>query len=312
MDKLKNKIRDIANFILGIIFCTCVSVLAETCTTTINSSDVTYGENSTAQAEVTNLISTAGNMNLRLTNLENAVSNTAGFHNSIFRGKNITSYYDDESLFSRISSGEFEDLYVGDYIVKNNITWRIAGFDLYLNKGYPALTTHHAVILPDKSLRGANMNSTDTTVGGYAGSEMFQTTLPNVFSNYISPVFGEHVLEFYNMPTTGIDSSLINRFGTATGASNSFRFYSRNLDLMNENQLYGSIVFSSSGYDTGTDSVQFPLFRLAPQYVISNTWIWLKNVVDVNKFGLVDRDGTATYANASWTGGGVRPYFYID
>lgn len=42
----------------------------------------------------------------------------AGYHNSIFRGKNVTSYLTDGTLFTRISSGSFEDLFVGDYIVK--------------------------------------------------------------------------------------------------------------------------------------------------------------------------------------------------
>ena len=50
----------------------------------------------------------------------------------------------------------FDDLYVGDYIVKNNVTWRIAGFDLhYSNKGYETQMVHHAVIVPDDSLGNA-------------------------------------------------------------------------------------------------------------------------------------------------------------
>ena len=108
----------------------------------------------------------------------------AGFHNSIFRGKDVTSYFDDGSLFTRISSGNFNDLYVGDYVIKNNIAWRIAGFDVYYNKGNPnsGLTTHHAIIVPDKHLLTAFMNDTDTSVGGYAGSKMYTTTLPSVLS----------------------------------------------------------------------------------------------------------------------------------
>ena len=44
----------------------------------------------------------------------------AGSHNALFRGKDITSYFNDRTLWSRISSGTFEDLFVGDYIKKNN------------------------------------------------------------------------------------------------------------------------------------------------------------------------------------------------
>ena len=44
---------------------------------------------------------------------------TAGFHNSIVRGKDITSYYEDSTLWDRIAGTNwfrpYEDLYLGDY-----------------------------------------------------------------------------------------------------------------------------------------------------------------------------------------------------
>ena len=189
----------------------------------------------------------------------------AGFHNSIFRGADVTKYLTDGNLYTRISNGTFEDLYVGDYIIKNNITWRIAGFDVYYNKGDTAFTKHHAIIVPDTNLTTGRMNSTNTTVGGVAESEMYKTTLNDVLSNYITPVFGTHVLEYRQLLTTGINATGYNRFGNNGGCSNAWAWSSRKLDLMNEVQVYGSIVWSSSGYDIGSDNVQLPLFRLAPQ-----------------------------------------------
>ena len=236
----------------------------------------------------------------------------AGYHNSIFRGKNVTSYLTDGTLFTRISSGSFEDLFVGDYIVKNNITWRIAGFDVYLHKGDTELTKHHAIIVPDKHLTTAQMNSSNTTVGGYVASAMYTTTLPSVLETYITPVFGSHVIEIRNVLTKGINPSGYNRWGTNSGCSNDWAWYSRKVDLMNENQVFGSISWSSSGFETGSDNCQLPLFRLAPEYITNRSyWYWLRNVVDSSRFARVTNYGTGNYTDASATGG-VRPCFYID
>ena len=236
----------------------------------------------------------------------------AGYHNSVFRGKDITSYLTDGTLFTRISSGSFEDLFVGDYIVKNNITWRIAGFDVYLHKGDTELTKHHAIIVPDKHLTTAQMNSSNTTVGGYVASAMYTTTLPSILETYITPVFGSHVIEIRNLLTTGINASGYNRWGTNSGCSNAWEWRSRKVDLMNENQVFGSISWSSSGFETGSDNCQLPLFRLAPEYITNRSyWYWLRNVVDSSRFAYVGSYGNSSSAGASATGG-VRPCFYID
>ena len=236
----------------------------------------------------------------------------AGYHNSVFRGKDITSYLTDGTLFTRISSGSFEDLFVGDYIVKNNITWRIAGFDVYLHKGDTELTKHHAIIVPDKHLTTAQMNSSNTTVGGYVASAMYTTTLPSILETYITPVFGSHVIEIRNLLTTGINASGYNRWGTNSGCSNAWEWRSRKVDLMNENQVFGSISWSSSGFETGSDNCQLPLFRLAPEYITNRSyWYWLRNVVDSSRFAYVYYLGNSIRNDASATGG-VRPCFYID
>ena len=247
--------------------------------------------------------------NYKLSDMLN--NSKAGFHNSIFRGKNVTKYYDDGTLYTRISSGSFDDLFVGDYIIKNNITWRIAGFDVYLHKGDTEMTKHHAIIVPDTNLTTAQMNATNTTNGGYVGSNMYKTTLPSVLSTYITPVFGNHVIEYRNLLTSSLNSTGYNRFGTNSGCTNGWEWYSRKLDLLNEVQVFGSIVWSSSGYETGSDNCQLPLFRLAPEFVCNRAWYWLRNVTTASWFAGVHTNGSSYNAGAAGSGG-VRPCFYID
>ena len=237
--------------------------------------------------------------------------NNAGFHNSIFRGKDVTAYHTDGTLYTRISSGEFDDLFVGDYIIVNNITWRIAGFDIHLNKGDHVLKTHHAVIVPDSTLTSGAMNSEGSTEGGYVASLVYQNDLPTVLTNYITPVFGNHVIEYRASLTNGINPTGYNRTGKNDGCSDSYDLYSRKLDLMDECEVYGSAIWSSSGFDCGSAYTQLPLFALAPQYILSDGPYWLKDVstshsyASVNAVGMADRALTSSFI-------GVRPRFLID
>ena len=237
--------------------------------------------------------------------------NNAGFHNSIFRGKDVTAYHTDGTLYTRISSGKFDDLFVGDYIIVNDRTWRIAGFDIHLNKGDEPLTTHHAVIVPDRNLTVQVMASEASLVGGYVGSIVYSTALPKVLTNYITPVFGNHIIEYRALLTNEINPSGYNRTGVNNGCSSSTSWYSRKLDLMDECEVYGSIIYSSSGYDCGIAYPQLPLFALAPQYILSNDSYWLKDVSSSEDYAAVSDNGMANqhWANSS---AGVRPRFLID
>ena len=237
--------------------------------------------------------------------------NNASFHNSIFRGKDITSYFTNGSLYNRIANGTFDDLFVGDYIIKNNITWRIAGFDIHLNKGDEPLTIHHAVIVPDSNLTTEVMNWEGSTEGGYVGSLVYGTTLPSVLTDYITPVFGNHIIEYRAFLTNGINPTGYNRSGTNDGCSNSCAWFSRKLDLMDECEVYGCPIHSSSAFDCGSAYTQLPLFALAPQYILSDESYWLKDVSTSHSYASVTNSGIA---DGAWTAAilGVRPRFLID
>lgn len=237
--------------------------------------------------------------------------NNASFHNSIFRGKDITNYFTDGSLYNRIANGTFEDLFVGDYIIQNNITWRIAGFDIHLNKGDQPLITHHAVIVPDSNLTTEVMNWEGSTEGGYVGSLVYGTTLPSVLTDYITPVFGNHIIEYRAFLTNGINPTGYNSSGTNDGCSNSCAWFSRKLDLMDECEVYGCPIHSSSAFDCGSAYTQLPLFALAPQYILSDESYWLKDVSTSHSYASVTNSGIA---DGAWTAVilGVRPRFLID
>ena len=111
------------------------------------------------------------------------------------------------------------------------------------------------------------MNSSDTTSGGYVGSKLYTETLPIVETS-IKNVFGSsHVLKYRALLTKGINTSATNRYPGTTGASNALAWYDAYVNLMNMVQVTGNIGASSSFFDAGADNIQFPLFRLKPEFV---------------------------------------------
>ena len=185
-------------------------------------------------------------------------SSGAGLHNSFFRGKNLGSTFT-AAQSAAIRAGTFEDLFVGDYwpmsvtykytdaneveqTATATVNFRIAGCDYYLRAGDTELTTHHIVIIPDTNLYTARMNATNTTEGGYVGSEMYTKNLARAKS-LITAAFGaEHILTHREYMQNAVTS------GRPSGGA----WLNSNIELMTEQMVYGGKVsgVASDGGDT--------------------------------------------------------------
>lgn len=250
-------------------------------------------------------------------------SRTAGFHNSIFRGKDITSKYTSGELYTQISNGTFDDLYIGDYftasINSTNYTCRIAGFDSYWNDGDTALQTHHVVIVCDETFsRNVYMESSNITSNGYAKSYMNINTigsdssgngvLTSGWNQKLYATFGSHLCK--------LREYLCN--GASSGTPNNGAWLDVYAALLGEIEVYGGPVWgktaNGTGYNVGIAKIQLPLFGLAPQYINPGRyWYWLRDVVSSTAFAIVDSYGRATAHDASnsSSNGGLRPRFLL-
>ncbi len=252
-----------------------------------------------------------------------------------YRGKNITEYKElpeenNMNLYNQIKNCTFDDIYVGDYIESTQtdsenrtIIWLIADINNYLYSGDTALDKCHATIIPAYPLMNAPMNSSSTTAGGYKGSEMYTTTLgttietgkEDVLNKYIVPDFNGHILKYRNLVSSDMDSSRSNQYGANTGASSSWEWEDRYLDLMSEVNVYGSTVWSSSGYDIGIDNREYAIFKLKPEFINSygttRFHYWLKAITST-RFASVDTDGNSGSNYLATDRGGVRPRFLIN
>ncbi|MBO7043818.1 hypothetical protein J6W34_04695 [bacterium] len=260
-------------------------------------------------------------------------------HNRVNTCKNLLQKYTLDELSAMISSGNFDDIYVGDYIemtmtssfTTEKVRWIVAAINYFLKKGGDGnakITTNHIVLVAESSfVTMRSMNSTDYTSGGFAGSEMYVTTLP-IYDTAITEAFGSsHILEYQQLLTNSVDTTAPSMAGNlAIGASNNSIFCSglgtnphkTKLCLMNEVQLLGTMGGSSSYIDVGINNSQFPLFAQIPELIAtgggfnntsaSRRHYWLSSIYSSSSYMRITAAGllSSTVASSKY---GVRPYF---
>ncbi len=223
-----------------------------------------------------------------------------GAHNAAYRGKYLGSEVTTEQ-YKAISSGTFNDLYIGDYWIINGTTYRIAAFNYWLNTGDTQCTTNHVVLVPDSNMYTAAMNSSNDTTGGYYSSAMHTSNLATA-QNTINTDFGStHILSHKELFTNSVSN----------GAANGWGWYDSTVDIMNEIMVYGHNVWgSNTGYETGIDKTQLSLFVVRPELITTRSDWWLRSVMSASQFAFVGNTGNASSYNASSVLG-VRPVFAI-
>lgn len=265
--------------------------------------------------------------------------------------KDITAYITDGTFWKRLAGTNgyalFEDIYVGDYFKMSRAISAyertgqyqttgsqyvtIAGLDTMMNNGDQGsgITYHHAVMVAGQGFGGtqhfgrSRMNATNTTEGGYKASEMNTLVLGDVVSagstaadatinQQLYAEFGAHLKTTRELVTKEINATGYNRFGSATGCASDWEWISAQAILMSETECYGSIAWSSSGYDTGNANRQLPLFAFSKQAQNNRSaYYWLKDIASAAIFCLAGSDGGSGYAGASYADFCVRPRFIL-
>ena len=226
----------------------------------------------------------------------------AGFHNSIYRGKFLGNQVTPEQ-YARIADGTFEDMYIGDYWVINGTTYLIAAFNYYYNTGDTRLTTNHITLVPAGNMYTHRMNPSDTTEGGYAGSEMHISGLDQAKTK-IHADFADHVITHRRYLCNAV----------ADGQASGVAWFDSDVELMNEVMVFGSAVNGKATYglyNIGAEKSQLPLFALRPDLANTGTWWWLRDVASAANFAYVHGSGYAHVRGASLTYG-VRRVFSIS
>ena len=204
-------------------------------------------------------------------NIMDIINNYGLSHNSIYRGKDLTSYFASGEMSQAIANGTFKDIYIGDYIIKPitvdgttyNVKWVVADFDYYYGVGDTECATHHILMIPDVTVQlNVSMNDTNDTTGAYLGSKMWTVNMP-LYKTGIINAFGDaHVLKHRELLTKTMSPTAASAAGAGwTGSCTDWAWIDAWVNIPNEPMVYGGRVFSSSGYDVGYANKQLALFR---------------------------------------------------
>lgn len=250
--------------------------------------------------EIDNSVTQTNLNNLKIANIEEKLKFN---NNGIFRGKDLTNVYAVDQLYAKVSAGDFDDIYLGDYItvsitttlpdstvVTEDVSLMIAAFNYYYNCGDTALTKPHLVLIP----RGcgfkttAVMHTNNTTEGGYLNSYMHKTVLP-CYAASLKVALNNHLLSHREMLTNAVNND----------KTSGWTWSDVDLCLINEVQLYGTTIWSSSAYDVGNANRQLPVFDFITPVQFGRNGFWLRSVVSSANFAICNGYGSASSYGAS-------------
>ena len=233
-------------------------------------------------------------------------------HAMIYRGKNLgTSFTTEQS--QAVQNGTFTDMYVGDYWVINGKRRRIGDIDYFIHCGDNVDLGHHLLMVDDGVDLNAGgsttgfMNDTDTIAGGFKGSKMWNTVIPNQILPDITTAFGNHLLNHREFISNAVTD------GVPTGGE----WVDTTYNIFNEAMYYGTVVNGANNAGAGTYNIgcsknQIKLFMLDQSSMNRRTDIWLRDVVSASRFAVVDSYGLANRYPASSPGPCVLGYYLIN
>ena len=225
----------------------------------------------------------------------------------LYRGKDITPYLTDGSLFTRVSSGKFNDIIPGDYFTMNiavegySVTCNkfvVVGINNFYGKGDIPLTKNHIVVMPADNLFAEKMNQTKTNSTGYFGSYINQTVMPKIAAG-LTTVLGEHLLTYRDNMSTNISAT-----GTWTDVT---------VSLCASEEIFG-VQTGYQSISALTGDKKLNIFRGDNTFKNINSKWWLSTIYTGCGCGMVyvDEKGALGPSHIDATGSyGIRPRFLI-
>ena len=257
---------------------------------------------------------------------------TAAAHNSVYRGKDLTSYFNNGGMSAAIAAGTFDDIFPGDYIIKSvtvngttysNVKWIVGDLDYNYGTGSKNPTVHHVLMFSATAIGTAQMNTSNTTSGGYQNCNFFKNIRPLYDTGIVNAFGTDHVLEHSEFLSNGMSSSAPAGgamgwtgsstwlWGTAGATDGTYPWrHDIKSNIFSHTMLIGHAPFGSAA-DVGTQAKQIAATRLNPSlWFIDGTWCWCRDVASAAGFAYAYGDGYAGTGGASHSIG-VRPYFLL-
>jgi hypothetical protein len=206
-------------------------------------------------------------------------------------------------LEAAVASGDYAayDIAPGDYYEGvSGYTYIFAGDNPMKGPiaNYTILGNHAGLIVDTH--KTSKWNTTSTTTGGYVASALHAYLVNTVLPNVNADLGASHLIAHNKMYSTSVDSSLYNRFGNSTGATDNAAWSSAQyISALSEMQVYGSIVWSSSGRDTGEAGQKLDVFtRYKYAEIFGEETFWLRDIASAGGAAAASYGGNAAYDGA--------------
>lgn len=238
-----------------------------------------------------------------------SIASNAKSHSAIYRGKDITDDYDSGKLSASIQNGTFDNIFIGDYIIKSPILagghpltgtkWIVADINYFKGSHENALDFNHIVLVPDRTLFHTTLNGELSTEGGYKNLDIYKDRLSSLDVSLIT-LFASHLVQHNSTVTTSISTE---------GASKSLEVVNITAcDLMTEQMVNGSTTVGNH-FDMGMQNKQLSLFKFSNDIFTEDTY-WLKDIENSTNCAVVSNKGYISTEKVT-TSLSIRPYIVI-
>ena len=195
-------------------------------------------------------------------------------------------------------------LKVGDQKTINGYTYVIA--DLNTMKGTITpyrLTQNHVglIVIPHVQHAWNSSGRIDTGANsrgaGYKNCDLHDYLKNTVLPHAKNDLGADNLLAHSKLLTNAVNTTGYNRFGKAEGCSSNWEWVSdQYISALSEVQVYGSTVWSSSGFDTGEACRQLEVFKkYSHTEIFGAEYPWLRDIASVTRASFAHNDGHAGY-----------------
>lgn len=231
-----------------------------------------------------------------------SVEDGTGFHNSIYRGKNLGSTLTSQQKLA-IKNGTFKDLYIGDYWESdkaNKIKFRIAGFNYW--KCEDSSLKNHIIIVADYNEQDKlpMCKQLSDFTKGYTNS-----SLKNKL-NSGSLVSKEHAISVFGSTSILLIREYLPIKITEDGSYESCTGVYGNFEIPTVEMVFGNF----KNYQKSSGTRILPLFMMNPELIPGKNPYWLRNTTGRNIYAIANSDGLVSSSNAD-TSNYVRLVFGV-
>ena len=199
-------------------------------------------------------------------------------------------------------------LKVGDYKTINGHDYVIAGLNPMKGPSTPyRVNVNHVglIVIPHTTqawnASGNTYTGADSRGAGYANSDLHYYLVNTLLPLVKTDLGAANLLTHSKQLSNAVNQNGINRYGEATGCSSGWKWVAdQYISALSEVQVYGSVVWSSSGFDTGEACRQLDVFRhFNHTEIFGGEYPWLRDVVSASHAAIAYYSGNADRDAAS-------------